>query len=100
METDKEIGYLKGKVEALYDVVKEHMEREEQDRQELKDILKEFKVETIESHKDLSTRIEQVEDKVRSANLVYRTVRACGIFLLGVLSMNWDEAIRALKGVI
>lgn len=89
MEYSQELGYLKGKVESLYLIVKEHMEKEEQDRQETKAALKE-----------LSDQVKQIEGEVRGANIVYKTVRACAVFFLGVLAMGWDEAIRALKGVM
>lgn len=85
--TDQELGYLHRAVEDLSRAVKNHMDSEERDRQDIKDRFKEIKEEIKERDDKVHKRIDSLEKKNEEILKKYFII---GFAVLGIISETSD----------
>ncbi len=91
--SDEKIGYLQRAVEDLtaeaanlYRIVKEHMEKEDEDRKAL-----------LLEMKTMRDRIDELEERQLVHNTILKTLKAIGALVLGILTVNVGDVLGIFK---
>ena len=86
-EHSEDIGYLKRAIEDLADLVKSHMDREEEERQEDRALAK-----------DNVARLKKIEDELNIYKTVYRGIKWMSALALLLVTLKFGDIPKMFGG--
>lgn len=88
MSNEEQLGYIKGKVEAL-----------EKDIQEVRDSIKEHREQEAEHNRQVLKELRTLREEQSMYRHVWWTIKAVALTVAGVVTLRFGDFITLFKGI-